>query len=165
MLVRTEAKVLDGLAAILGPTEDQGVAARRGSEGKLIERHGLAAGGDDASAGGGGESQGSDGDLGEGQEAVVVGDGANDDDGALLALLVDVGDDARQGDRRAVHLGHEEPAEDDLVEGRISAACMPPHESALGRYTPSPRSRPAGDSTMEKWGIGNNVCDVRARKR
>ena len=117
--VGTEAEVLDGLTGVLGATEDQGVAAGGGTQSKLVQGDGLTAGGDDAGTGGGGESQGSDGDLGEGQQTVVVGDGADNNDGALLTLLVDVGNNAAQGDGRTVDLGHEQAAQDDLVEGRI----------------------------------------------
>lgn len=123
MLVGTHAEVLDSLTSILGATQDQSVAASGGAQSKLIQGDGLAAGLDDAGTGSGGESQSSDIDLGEGQETVVVGDGADDDDGALLTLLVDVGDDAGQRDRRAVDLGHKQASENDLVEVGIRAAC------------------------------------------
>jgi hypothetical protein len=116
VLVGTEAEVLDGLAGVLGATEDQGVAAGRGTQGKLVQGDGLAASGNDAGTGGGGEAQGSDVDLGEGQQAVVVGDGADNNNGALLTLLVDVGHNAGQRHGRTVDLGHEKAAEDDLVE-------------------------------------------------
>jgi len=121
VLVGAHAEVLDSFAGILGATEDQGVAASGGTQGQLVQGDGLTAGGDDASAGGGGESQSGDVGLGEGQEAVVISDGTDDDDGALLALL-DVGDNAGQGDGRAVDLGHEQPAEHNLVEGGVGSA-------------------------------------------
>jgi hypothetical protein len=72
-------------------------------------------------AGGSGKSQSGNRDLGEGQEAVVIGNGTNDNDGPLLVLL-DVGDNARQRDGGSVNLRHEETAEDNLVEGRIGSA-------------------------------------------
>lgn len=119
MLVGTEAKVPDGLARVLGTPEDQGVAAGRRPECKLVQGDGLATGGSDAGAGSGGESKSGDCELGErGVQAVVVGDGANHNNGTLLPLL-GIGDDSRQGDGRAVDLGHEQASEDDLVEGRV----------------------------------------------
>lgn len=62
-----EAEVLDSLAAVLGATQDQGVATSRGTESKLVQSDGLATGGDDAGAGGRGEAESSDGHLGEGE--------------------------------------------------------------------------------------------------
>jgi hypothetical protein len=120
--VGTEAEVLDGLAAVLGATEDQGVAASGGTESELIEGDGLTTGSDDASTGGGSEAESGDGGLREGQESVVVGDGANNDDDALLLLLADVADDAGQRHGRTVDLGHEQALEHDLVEGRLGTA-------------------------------------------
>ena len=90
MLVGTEAEVLDGLTGVLGATEDQSVATGRSTESKLVQSDGLTTGGDDASASSGGETKGSDSHLGESEEAVVVRDSSDNDDGALLALLVDV---------------------------------------------------------------------------
>lgn len=120
--MRTHAEVLDSLTGVLGSTQDQSVAAGRGTQSKLVQGDGLAASLDDASASGGGESQSSDSDLGEGQEAVVIGDGADNDDGALLALLVDVADDAGQRNGGTVDLGHKETSEDDLVEAGVRSA-------------------------------------------
>lgn len=121
MLVRTEAEVLEGLTAVLGSTEDQGVAAGRSTESKLIQGDGLTTGSDNAGTGGGSEAEGGNGGLGEGQETVVIGDGADDDDGALL-LLADVGNNAGEGNGRAVDLGHEKSSENNLVEGGIGSA-------------------------------------------
>lgn len=124
MLVGTESEVLDGLTGVLGSTEEEGVASGRGAEGKLIQGEDLAAGSQDARAGSGGEAEGSDAELGDGQETVVIGDGADDDDGLVVGLLGDVGDDSGEGHRGPVDAGHEEAAEDDLVEGRLGAACL-----------------------------------------
>lgn len=121
--VGTEAEVLDGLTGVLGATEDEGVATGGGAEGKLVEGDGLTTGGEDAGTGGGGEAEGSNGHLGEGEHAVVIGDGADDDDGALL-LLGGVGHNAGEGDWGPVDLGHKQAAEDDLVEGRVGTAWM-----------------------------------------
>lgn len=119
MLVGTEAEVLDGLTAVLGATEDQGVATSGGTKSKLVQSDSFATSGHNAGTGGGGEAESRNSNLGAGEKTVVVSNGADDDDGALLALLVDVGNDARQGNGRTVDLGHEESAEDNLVEGRV----------------------------------------------
>lgn len=123
VLVGTEAEVLDGLAGVLGAAEEQGVASGGGAEGKLVEGDGLTAGGSNAGTGGGGEAESRNGDLGDGQETVVVGDGANDDDGLLLVAVLDVGGNAGEGDGRAVDARHEEAAQDNLVEVGLRAAC------------------------------------------
>jgi len=119
--VGTEAEVADGLTGVLGTTEDQGVGTSGGTEGQLVEGDGLTTGGQDAGTGGGGEAQSSHGDLGELEETVVVGDGAHNNNGALL-VLGDVGNDAGQRDRGTVDLGHKKAAQDDLVEGRVGTA-------------------------------------------
>lgn len=121
MLVGAEAEMLNSLTSALGSTQDQGVASGRGTKSKLIQSDGLAAGSDNTSAGSGSEAQSSYGKLGEGEKAVVIGDGADYDHGALL-LLVDVGDNARERHRWAVHLRHKQASEDNLVERSVGTA-------------------------------------------
>lgn len=121
VLVGTEAEVLDGLASVLGATEKEGVGTSGLLESELVEGDGLATGSLDASTGSGGEAEGSNRDLGDGQETVVIGDGTDNNDGLLLVAL-EVGDNARDGHGGTVDAGHEQPAEHDLVEGRVSAA-------------------------------------------
>ena len=123
----TETEVLVGLPGVLGTSEEEGVGTGRGAESELVEGDGLTTGGLNASAGSGGEPESGDRDLGDRKETVIVGDGTDNNDGAVVVLgvlLVDVGvasvtRDLAQGHRGAVHLGHEQAAEDDLVEGRI----------------------------------------------
>jgi hypothetical protein len=122
VLVGAKAEVLDSLAGVLGATEDQGVGASRGTESQLIKGNSLSTSSSDAGAGGSSESQSGDRDLGESQEAVVIGNGTNDYDSPLLVLL-NVGDNARQRDGWSVDLRHEQTAENNLVEGRIGSAC------------------------------------------
>lgn len=122
VLVRTEAEVLESLTAVLRSTEDQSVASGRSTESELVQGDGLTTGGGNSGTGSGSESKSGDGGLGESQKSVVIGDGTDDDDGALLALLVDVGNNAGQRNGRAVDLGHEESSKDNLVEGGIGSA-------------------------------------------
>jgi len=127
--------VLDGLAGILGSPDEERVGASGSAEGKLVEGEALAAGSRDACAGGGGEAEGGNAELGHLEDAVVVRDGADDDDrlggcggvGGGLGLGVEAlvaGQvcDARDGDRWPVGLGHEQTAQDDLVEVGLGAA-------------------------------------------
>lgn len=92
--MRTKAEVLDGLTAVLRSTEDQGVASGRSTESELIKGDSLTTGGGNSGTSSGSESKSGDGGLGERQKSVVIGDGADNDDGALLAFLVDVGNNS-----------------------------------------------------------------------
>ena len=103
VLVGAEAEVLESLTGVLGATDQQGVAAGRGTQSQLVEGQGLATGGDDAAAGGSGESQSGDGHLRDLEEAVVIGDGADDNDGLVL-LVADLALDAGQGNGGSVDL-------------------------------------------------------------
>jgi hypothetical protein len=122
VLVGAHAEVLDGLTRVLGAAEEEGVGTGGLLESQLVESDDLAAGSGDAGTGGGGDAESGNRDLGDGQEAVVVGDGANNDDGLLLVAVLEVGRDAGERDGRAVDAAHEQAAQDHLVEGRISAA-------------------------------------------
>lgn len=119
----TEAEVLHGLTGVLGATEEQGVGTGRGTQSKLIQGEGLTTSLLDAGTGSGGEAQSSDGQLGNVQEAVVIGDGADNDHGLALLRLVDVRGDAGERNRGAVDARHEEAAENGLVEVGLRAAC------------------------------------------
>ncbi len=118
-LVGAEAEVLESLTAVLGATEDKGVATSRGTESKLIQSNGLTTSGDNARAGGSGEAESGNSHLGHGEQAVVISDGADNNHGALLALLVEVGNNAGQGDGRPVGLRHKKTAKHNLVEGGV----------------------------------------------
>lgn len=130
VLVRAETEVLEGLAGVLGAPEEEGVGASRSPEGELVESQGLTTGSEDPGAGSGGEAESGDSQLGDGELTVVVGDGADYDDGLVGVLVTDIAGDARDRDRRAVDLGGEEAAENNLVEGSVGPACtIPPNPS------------------------------------
>lgn len=127
MGVGTEAEVLDGLTGVLGTAEEDGVGASGGAHGELIDGEALTASGKDASAGGCGEAESSDRQLGDGEETVVIGDSGDDDDGLALGLLGGVlvgssSDDARNAHGRAVDLAHHQTTEDGLVELGVGTA-------------------------------------------
>lgn len=119
--MRTEAEVLDSLTGVLWSAEEERVGSSRRAHGKLVERQALAAGLLDARTGSRSEAQRGDGELRHLDEAVVVGDGANENNSLALMLfrrvLVRGGSDY-PGDRhwRAVDLGHVQAAGDGLVE-------------------------------------------------
>lgn len=130
--VGTEAEVLHGLAGVLGTTEKQSVGTGGGAEGKLIQSQGLTTGLLNASASGSGETEGGNRKLGNVQQAVVIGDGTDHDNGLALLSLANVGNSAGQGNRGAVDSGHEQATEDSLVEVGLGTAygCIrnQPHE-------------------------------------
>lgn len=118
-----ETEVLESLTGVLGATEKEGVGTSGLLESELVKGDGLAASSGDAGTGGGGEAESRNVHLGDDKETVVIGDGANNDDGLLLVAVLDIGGNAREGHGGAVDAGHEQAAEDNLVEGSISAAC------------------------------------------
>lgn len=119
----TEAEVLDGLTVVLGATQEQGVGTGGFLQGELVEGQGAAASGQDARAGGGGEAQSGDLDLGDLEQAVVIGDGADNNDGLLVVAILQVGLDTGQRDGRAVDARGKQAAQDNLVEGRVGTTC------------------------------------------
>jgi hypothetical protein len=125
VLVRAHAEVLDRLTRVLGTPKEESVGTGGLLLAELVESESLTTGGGDTSASRGGEAQSSDGDLGDGQNAVVIRDSADDDDRLLLIAVLEVGNDARQRHGRAVDTAHEQAAQDDLVEGRLGTAWRP----------------------------------------
>lgn len=114
MAVGTKAEVLDSLTGVLGATEEDDVGASWGALGELVEGEALATSLLDAGTSGSGEAESADAHLRDLEEAVVIGDGANDStDLALVslgALLVGRnGDDLGEGDRWGVDARHAQP--------------------------------------------------------
>lgn len=124
MLVRTKAKVLDSLSGVLGSPDEESVGTGGGLEGKLVEGEGLATSSKDPSAGRRRKPQGSNGELGDGEGAVIISNSSDNNDD-LVGILASVLDDAGERNRGAVDSGHEQAAEHDLVEGRVGSACIP----------------------------------------
>ena len=127
MRVGTEAEVLDGLTGVLWSTEKEGVGTSWGAHGKLVNGEALAAGLDNPRTGGSGEAQSSDGELGNLQETVVVGNSCDQDNSLSLVSLrgVLVGGSGNQAGKRhrwAVDLAHHQSAEDGLIELGVGSA-------------------------------------------
>jgi len=121
VLVGTHAEVLDSLTRVLGTAKNQGVGTGRGTQSQLVKGDGLTTSGDDASAGGSGETQSSNGELRHGQETVVVGNGANDNNGSLV-IGSGVRNNSAERNGGTVDLGHKEAAQDNLVEIGVGTA-------------------------------------------
>lgn len=130
VLVGSHSEVFDGFPGILGTSEEKSVGTSWAPECQLVQGNSLTTGSLDPGTGSSGEPQSSNGDLRNGEEAVVVGNGTDNNDGPLVVLgvfLVDVGVSHMTGDlaqryRGAVDLGHEQSAQDHLVEFAVGAA-------------------------------------------
>jgi len=122
VLVRAETEMPDRLTCVLGTAKEQSVGASGLLERKLVESEGLASGSKNACASRSGETEGSDVELGDLEETVVVRDGADNHDSLLLVAVLDVGGNAGEGHGRAVNAAHKQPAENDLVKGRVGTA-------------------------------------------
>ena len=116
-----DAKVLHGLAGVLGSAQKHRVRALGGAGGQLIEGDGLTASLDDASTGRLGESQSSDRHLGHLEQAHVVRNRA-DKDSSLALLALQVLGDVGQRHGRTVHARHKQALQHRLVKGRVRAA-------------------------------------------
>lgn len=141
VLVRAEAKVLDSLAGVLLATDEHSVAASGGTGSELVKSEALTASSLDAGTGSIGESQSGNRKLGQLENSVVVGDGANNNDGlgslrgrsGHTTLRLGQVDDARHRNGRLVDLGHVQAAEDGLVESAVSAAGQEAVELCVGK--------------------------------
>lgn len=123
MLVRAKPEVLNRLPSILGPPDEKRVASSRRPQGKLVKSQSLASSCLDSGTSGGSESQSGDGKLRNREETVIVSDGADNDDSLIVVVgrvwVSTVLDDTGDRDRGSVDLGHEETAENSLIEGAV----------------------------------------------
>jgi len=122
VLMGSEAEVLNSLSGVLWSSEEKSVASGWSSESQLVQSQDLTSSSNDAGTSRSGEAKGSDAELGNGQEAVVIGDSANDDNGLVVGLLGGVPNNSGDRDGGSVDAGHKEAAKNDLVEGRIGSA-------------------------------------------
>lgn len=125
--MRAKAKVLDRLARVLGATEEQCVGASGRAHGELVKCQAFSTSRGDACAGCCSETESGDCELGNLEQAVVIGDGGYDDDGLVLVLLgcvlVRSGcDNFGKGKWRSVDLAHHQSSQDDLVEVGIRSS-------------------------------------------
>ena len=114
--------MLECLSGVLWSSEEQGVASGGSAESQLIQSQGLTSSSNDAGTSSSSESESGNAELGDGQETVVIGDGTDDTTVRLSVLARLVSNNARDGDGWSVDAGHEEAAENDLVEGRVGSA-------------------------------------------
>jgi len=127
--VRTETEVLECLAGVLGTSEEDGVGTSWRALRKLVECEALTTSGGDASAGSSGEPEGSNGQLGDLDETVVISHSSDNDNGLALLLLAGVlvccgSNNAGDRDGRPVDLAHKEAAEDSCIELGVGTTCI-----------------------------------------
>jgi hypothetical protein len=113
--------VLDSLTGVLLTAEQDGVGTSGSTKGKLIKGDDLSASLDNTGLGGLGDTQASNRQLGDLEEADIISHGANDNSGLAL-LASQVASNTRDGHWGAVDARHEETLQDNLVEGRIRTA-------------------------------------------
>lgn len=128
MGVWSETERLDGLTGVLWSAEQEGVGSGWGSEGELVEGEGLTSGSENSGAGSGGELQGGNGELWDGESTVVVCDGSDNNNGLSIVLggvwVGSVPDDSRERNWWTVDLRGKESAEDNLVEWSVGSTCF-----------------------------------------
>jgi len=122
VLVGSKAEVLNSLSGILWSSKEQGVASSGSSKSQLIQSQNLSSSSDDAGTSRSGKAKSGNAELRDGQETVVIGDSANNDNGLVVGLLRGVRNDSGDGDWGSVDAGHEQSTENDLVEGRVGSA-------------------------------------------
>jgi hypothetical protein len=120
VLMRTHTEMLDGLTGVLGTTEDDGVGTSGCTESKLIEGEDFTTSLQDASSGSLGETESSNGKLGDFQKTGVISDGTDNNNG-LSFLALGVANNAGDGNRGTVDAGHKKTLKNDLVEVGVSA--------------------------------------------
>jgi hypothetical protein len=122
VLVGSEAEVLNSLSGVLGSSEEQGVASSGSSKSQLIQSQNLSSSSEDAGTSRSGEAKSGNAELGDGQETVVIGDSANNDNGLVVGLLGGIRNNSGDGNRGSVDAGHEKSAENYLIEGGVGSA-------------------------------------------
>jgi hypothetical protein len=122
--VWTHAEVLDGLSGVLWSSEEKSVASGWSSQSQLIQGQNLTPGCENPSTSCGSEAKSRNTQLGNGQQTVVIGDGANDDGCLVVRFLGSVSNNSRNGDWRSIDARHKQSAKNDLVKGRIGSTYL-----------------------------------------
>jgi len=122
VLVWAHSKMLECFSRILWSSQEKGVASSWGTESQLIQGQNLTTRRNDTGTSGCGETKSGDTELWDSEEAVIIGDGADDYDGLVIGFLRRVGDNSGQGNGWSVDTGHEQTTENDLVERRVGTA-------------------------------------------
>ena len=122
VLTMDSTEVLEDFTSTAGTLKQNSLAASRALEGKLIEGHNLTTRLLDASASRLSDVEGSDGHLGDDESTLVISDSSDDNEDGLGSLSLGVSGELLERDGRSVVAGHNQAAEDDLVEVSLSTA-------------------------------------------
>ena len=120
--MRSKTKMLHRLPRILRSPQQQRITTRRRPQRQLIHRQALSSSLLNSCAGCGREVESGDREFRDGQEACVIGYGADYDKGALgwchflAGAAAGEHDEAGEGHWGAVDAGHKEATKDDFVE-------------------------------------------------
>lgn len=109
-------EVSNGFTSVTRTSQQQSVGTSGSLNSQLVQSQNLTSSLDDASTCGFSEAKSANADLGNVQQTNVVSDGTNNNGDGLLVLALQELGNTGQGKRRAVHLGHHQSLEDDLVE-------------------------------------------------
>jgi hypothetical protein len=121
MAVRSKSEMLDCLSGILRPAQQQCIRTSRGSQSQLIDGQALSTSLLNSGACRSGKPQSGNVEFWDSEEAVVICDGADHNNGLVFVRLCGVlsccfRDDTRKRHWRTVDAGHEKAAENDLIE-------------------------------------------------
>lgn len=120
-----EPKMLHGLPRILWSSKQHAVTSSGGSQCQLINRQALSARFLDSRACRRGKTQSGNGEFRYFEQTVVIGDGADYDEGfGILGRVRGVSSQTGKGDGGTIDAGGEEAAEEDLVERGVGATCV-----------------------------------------
>jgi len=119
------AKVLDGLASVLGAAEENGVGSLGSKQGELVKGQALTASSSDPGTGSVREAEGADPELGGGDETRIVGD-SSDKNGDLVLLALHVAHNAGNAHRGPVDARHEQTLQHHAVERAGGTAIQEP---------------------------------------
>jgi len=122
VLAMDSTEVGEDLAGTTGTLQQNSLAASGALEGELIEGHDLAASLLDAGASSLSHVKGSDGNLGDGQNTLVISDSSDDDENGIGRLTLGVAGDLLERHGGSVVAGHHQTAEDHLVEMSLGTA-------------------------------------------
>lgn len=115
------AEVTNGVTGVLSTTQQHGVGTLGGTQSQLIQSDALTTSLDDSSSGSLGESQSSNGQLRDLQQALIISDGTNNNSG-LAILAVHVSGKSGDGNRGVINSGHSQSLDNGSSELGLSTS-------------------------------------------
>lgn len=109
-------EVSEDLTSTAGTLQQNSLATSGALEGKLVEGHNLTTSLLDASTSSLSDVEGSDVDLGDSQDTLIIGHSSDDHEDGISGLIFGVRRDLLERHGGSVVTGHHQAAEDDLVE-------------------------------------------------